>query len=436
MRSAKKTQIFTCGSNPPESDKLTIMTERIQATKSAFLWTRLLNIPFWVLLNLLPMILYKDLHINSWMILMLVVLKPASALLASYWGAYIHEREDRLLSNLLLANTLRYLPFLLLPWIESPWPIIFAFAFYMMLSRGAIPAWMEIFKQNLEGETRSRVFVFGSAVDYLASALLPLALGWILDEETFAWRWLFPATALLGLISTLFLFRLPSPLVRAAIQETSPFSMKEQILKPWKETVKLLREHPDFARFQIGFMLGGASLMVAQPVIPIFFVDVLNLSYTKMLLALAVCKSLGYALASPFWVRYFERTTIYRFSGLVILLGALFPLCLILSSIYPLLVYAAYLLYGAMQTGSELSWHMSGPVFANEKESSRYSTVNVLSVGVRGCIAPPLGSLLFALTGPTSVLAAGACLSLISAWAFINQNAFKIWPLAKGASKS
>lgn len=390
------------------------MTEIGQSTKSAFLWTRVLNIPFWVLLNLLPMILYKDLHITPWMITMMVILKPASALFASYWGALVHERRDRLVFNLVSANVLRYLPFIFLPWISNPWIIIGAFAFYMMLSRGVIPAWMEIFKENLQGETRSKVFAFGSALDYLASALLPLALGWILDETTFAWHWLFPVTALLGLFSTLFLFKLHSPKFTAEKSQVPAFSLWNELVKPWKESLRLLKERPDFAKFQWGFMWGGAALMVTQPVIPIFFVDVLNLSYTKMLLALAVSKSLGYALASPLWIRLFQKFSIFNFSGRVILLGALFPACLILSSFHPNLVYVAYLLYGMFQAGSELCWHMSGPAFSHEKESSAYSTTNVLSVGVRGCVAPPLGSLLFAITNSTAVLSLGVVLSLVS----------------------
>jgi hypothetical protein len=56
----------------------------------------------------------------------------------------------------------------------------------------------------------------------------------------------------------------------------------------------------------------------------------------------------------------------------------------------------AYLLYGAMQAGSELSWNLSGPILARNEDSWIYSSVNVASVGIRGCIAPLLGSLLCA----------------------------------------
>ena len=36
-------------------------------------------------------------------------------------------------------------------------------------------------------------------------------------------------------------------------------------------------------------------------------------------------------------------------------------------------------------------WNMSGPIFAGKEESSQYSGVNVVLVGVRGAVAPPRG---------------------------------------------
>jgi hypothetical protein len=389
------------------------MTEPLisQPTRSAFLGTRLLNVPFWVLFNLLPFILYKEMHIAPWMVTAMIVIKPASALFASYWSNWIHERPDRLVYNLLLANILRYLPFLLLPWITSAWVIIASYGLYMMLSRGVIPAWMEIFKTNFESKTRSKVFALGQGLDYLSSALLPIGIGLLLDDYTAAWRILIPLTAVLGLASSVFLLRLPQipPLQRA--QKTS---LKEELFKPWKQAYHILKNRPDFATYQWGFMLGGAGLMVMQPIIPIFFVDVLNLSYTKMLLAMGACKALGYAAASPFWIPLFHRWNLYFFSGSVTLLAAAFPWLILLSPFHPWLIYLAYVLYGIMQAGSELSWHLSGPLFSGDKDSSPYSMTNVLTVGIRGCIAPPLGSLLFAATSSPVVLLTGSLLCLLS----------------------
>lgn len=386
-------------------------------TGAAFFWTRILNVPFWIMFNLLPIILYRDLNISPWMVTLMVIIKPTSALLASYWSTWIHDRPNWLIRNIVYANLLRYIPFLFIPWIDSPLVFIACFGFYMMLSRGVIPAWMEIFKLNLENQSRSRIFAYGSALDYFFTALLPIGLGLILDDYSLSWRLLLPATAILGLASTLFLYpvRLEKKEVIPSLPpQQTPFSFKEQVLLPWKNAFKILKSRPDFFAFQWGFMLGGAGLMVYQPIIPIFFVDVLNLSYTKMLLAMAVCKALGYAAASPTWVSLFHKWNIYKFSGSISLTSALFPLLIIGSQFHIFFIYIAYILYGVMQAGSELSWHMSGPLFAKEHESSPYSTVNILLVGIRGCFAPLLGSLLYSMTNSATALIAGTMLCLCS----------------------
>src|SRR5689334_65115 len=106
----------------------------VQTTLSAFLWTHILGVPFWGLLNnLLTFILYKDLHISPLQITLIVALKPMSSLLAPYWSQAIHQRPDNISSNLAWANILRYLPFLFVPWVHSSWYIIFAFGVYMLL---------------------------------------------------------------------------------------------------------------------------------------------------------------------------------------------------------------------------------------------------------------------------------------------------------------
>jgi hypothetical protein len=39
-----------------------------------------------------------------------------------------------------------------------------------------------------------------------------------------------------------------------------------------------------------------------------------------------------------------------------------------------------------MQAGSDLSWHISGPVFSKEKESTLFSGTYVLAVGISGMV--------------------------------------------------
>lgn len=385
-------------------------------TRNAFIWTRLLSMPFWTIISLFSVFLYKDFHITPFQVTLIVALKPLSALFAPYWSVAIYQRQDRLVSNLVWANILRYTPFLFFPWLESTWLMILSFAIYMILRRGATPAWMEMFKKNIPELARERVFIYGTAIDYLGSAVLPILLGIALDEYLLSWRWLLFISALIGICSTVLLWRMPAHLMTTSpvspIAEQQNVSWRDRLLKPLGQSWELMKERPDFARFQIGFMLGGAGLMVMQPVLPHFFIDVLNLSYTKLMMAMIACKGIGFALASPFWLRCFRRLNIFSFSAWVIFSCALFPLCLVMAKYQIAFLYIAYVIYGIMQAGSELSWNMSGPIFSKDKDSSLFSRTNLLSVGIRGSFFPLLGSCLYTCSNAAVVMAFSVVLCL------------------------
>lgn len=393
-------------------DKASTSESLVQQTSTAFVWTRLLSMPFWTILSMFSIILYKDLHITPLQITTIVALKPISALFAPYWSLSIHQRQDRIVKNLIWVNVLRFIPFFFFPWIDSAWLMILSFCFFMMLSRGAIPAWMEMLKNNIPGLERERIFAYATTVDYCGSALLPILLGYVLDDYHLFWRWLFPLTACVGVASTLFLLQIPSTQLPESTH--APCALSEQLLKPWKQSWQLIKENPGFARFQVGFMLGGAGLMIMQPALPMFFVDTLNLSYTEMAVAIAACKGIGYAASSPLWLKFYRRIDIFSFSSAVTLLAAVFPFLLISAQYHVLLLYLAYGVYGIMQSGSEMSWHMSGPVFSKDSDSSPFSRTNVLTVGLRGCIFPLIGSCLYFWTNATTVMIAGAILCFIA----------------------
>jgi predicted MFS family arabinose efflux permease len=389
----------------------------LRKTRLAYTWTRILNTPFWALYTLLPFIMWH-LQATRWQIACFISLKPIASLFSLYWSAPIKRRRDRLVPNIIWASVLGHLPFLLVPFVQHPWFFVFASAIYMLFYRGVNPAWMELLKINIPEEHRKRVFAYGSALYHVGGALLAIAVGWLLDDFFEAWRWLFPLTAVLALGAIIFQATLP---IKKQWVEEDPlvfpvFSFKEQFQKPWKEAWELMRRRPDFARFQIGFMLGGGGLMLWQPALPQFFLEVLHLNYKELTIAMTLCKSIGYALALPVWTRAMSRIDIFIFSGFVPAIAALFPLGLIAAQWHLLWLYVAYFLYGIMQAGSEMSWNLSGPIFSKHEDSSTYSSVNVMTVGLRGCIAPSLGGILCNLSSATTVLLMGGGFSLLATW--------------------
>lgn len=392
-------------------------------TRSAFLWTYLLTGPFWGVYYILPYIMYRDLGASAWQIAIVFALKPIVSLLSFFWSAVVHKRPDRLRSNIISAGIIGYAPFILFPWVDNAWFYVIASAVYMLMMRGVMPAWMEIIKRNIPATSRQHIFAKSFSLYYMGSMIVPLLAGLLMDVYAQAWRWIFPLSALLSLSAILFQWRIP---IRSddAVGTTSVAqeSVRARLWEPCQNVLDLLRKRPDFFRFQIGFMLGGFALMLMQPILPDFFMGVLNLSYVELTAALSSCKGIAFVLVSPIWAKLMDKWNIFKISGWVTLLASLFPLALAAAQWDVVWIYIAYLLYGVMQAGSEMSWNLSGPLFAKEEDSSLFSSVNVLSVGIRGCIAPFLGGALGYLVGVGPVLALAFVLCLTATFQMLSSS--------------
>ena len=108
-----------------------------------------------------------------------------------------------------------------------------------------------------------------------------------------------------------------------------------------------------------------------------------------------------------------SHISLYRLNAYTNLLTSLFIGGVLASCMGVEWLYAGYLCYGAMQGGSELSLSLSGPIFSKEKESTAYSSLNLLLIGVRGCICPFLGFLILTYAGVIPVFLTTLSLCLI-----------------------
>lgn len=399
--------------------------------KGAYLASHCLHVPCWTLLTLLSFIAYKTLGLSPWTLTVLIAIRPVSAALAPYWSQAIHRKPENLLRNLLQAQVLRYLPLALLPWIHSPHWILFSFGLTMTMQRACVPAWMELMKRILTEEERADLLSKAHMIDYIGPALLSIPLACLLDLHEGYWRVLIAVSSLIGFSSIFSLYAL-TPLVPKGTAPAAevlqlkwlpswrdlPARLTAFLFEPWKEALHLLQHEPHFARYLFGIMLGGAGLMIVQPAIPSFFVDILHLSYKEMACAISLCRAVG-ALSSPLWSRAIHQMEFSFFNCLVTTVAMFWPLCMLAAPGVPAYLYLAYFLYGVMQAGSELGWHLSGVFFAKEKESSAFSTTNVLMVGLRGCLVPLLGASLFTIYGAAGLLWIGMGLSGLAACYFM-----------------
>ena len=381
-----------------------------QKTKKALLWMNLSHEPFVVLYTLLPFILRKDLGASLLQISILTALRPVLPLFSFYWSAGLSHKRHKLRANLIGAWILGRIPFLLIPWIKDAWYLIFCCAVYEFFHKSGIPALMEILKINIPKEAREKTYTFYFVLSFLESIILGLFMGGLLDLHEKSWQILCGLTALFGLSSVFMQLKVPIP----EIEPTT--AHKIELLKPWKEAFSLLKKRPDFARFQWGFMTGGFSLMLITPSLSIFYVDCLEIAHSQISMGRSVFMGIGIVASSYFWQKGISKLSISKLTTLILIGFGLFPLILLLSFAHMQCFYLAFIFYGVAQAGSHLLWNLSGTLFsATEEDSSLYSSVNILMIGVRGLIAPILGGISCKFLGPVPTLIAGACLCFFGA---------------------
>lgn len=385
--------------------------------QQALLWMNLSAEPFVVIYALLPFILRKDLHASLLQISILTALRPVLPIFSFYWSANLTNKKHLLRSNLIGAWTLARIPFLFIPWIDNVWYIIFCCAVYEFFHKSGIPALIEILKITLSKETREKTYAFYFVLSFLESILLGLFIGGLLDLHPKAWKFLCSLTAILGLSSLWIQLKVPIPEDSKTIKQIEPKT--NRLLKPWKEAFLLLKKRKDFAHFQQGFMIGGFGLMLMTPSLSLFYADYLKLAHSQVITGRSIFMGIGIVLSSYFWRKSLSSSTTKTIPllSLKILIGfGLFPLTLLLSPLGMEWFYLSFLFYGVAQAGSHLLWNLSGTIFSDKEDSSPFSRVNILMVGLRGIVAPLLGGMLCKLLGPTPVLLLGAFICLSGAY--------------------
>ncbi len=117
---------------------------------------------------------------------------------------------------------------------------------------------------------------------------------------------------------------------------------------------------------------------------------------------------IGIVTSSYFWKEALKTRPISWLTTAVLVGFGLYPLVLLFASLHISWFYAAFILYGVAQAGSHLLWNLSGTLFAQDADSSPFSRVNILMLGLRGALAPALGGALCHWFGPTLPLILGA----------------------------
>ena len=376
-------------------------------TRLALLWMNLSHEPFVILYTLLPFIIRKDLEASLLQISILTALRPVLPVFSFYWSANLSRH--RLRTNLMGAWILARLPFLFVPWVHDVWYLIFCCGVYELFNKSGIPALIEILKINIPKKLREKTYSLYFVFAFIESIFLGIFIAGLLDAQPSMWRWLCGVAALIALSSVFVQFRVPIA-VDSAPQVRERLSLSKRIVKPWKDAFHMLKTYRDFFHFQCAFMIGGFSLMLITPSLALFCADILQLPHSTMVAGRSILMGIGIVASTALWKSALSQKPVIQLTQWILIGFALYPLALVLSHFHIGWFYIAFILYGIAQAGSHILWNLSGTLFVENADSSAFSRVNILMIGLRGLIAPALGGILCTFLGPEKTLLIGAAI--------------------------
>jgi hypothetical protein len=309
------------------------------------------------------------------------------------------------------------------------------FALQICLSRvfmsGVVTAQAGLWRANYPKTHRGRITAALQVVRTVMSLPVIFGCGLLFDRDDSAYRWFYPAIACVGAIGLL-IFRgihvrgeAASLAPRSSDGDESPADAGVAapfglfaLMSPWLVLGRMreaLRQDPRFARYCTAQMCIGCANLMIMPVNTIILTKVLNLTYTASNGLLDIVPRVATILTLPLWARLFDRVGVLRFrvvnsacwcgSLLLCGVGAFFALAYEHSGTLSLLTAAtiAYIVGravdGLAQSGGSIAWYIGHLHFAEGDKAELYMGIHVSLTGLRGLLAPFVGTLLYTLSG-------------------------------------
>ncbi|MDZ4182027.1 MAG: MFS transporter [Candidatus Cloacimonadaceae bacterium] len=365
----------------------------------------------------------KALLAQDWQLMLMTMIWPISNFFSIWWGR-VFEKSCHKSRYFLIAGIIGRLTLVYAIWLSTMNEYLVLLGLVFSANSLLIPAQNSIYQKNIDVSRRAKVYGYTISLGMLVSVVVTFFGGRLLDIHEQSFRWILLGTGLCGFASCAVL-----SLIR--IQEHEDFVRCEKVewrktlFDPIQRTLTLLKVNKPFAAFERSYSIYGMGFIMMQPIIPIYLVDKLQLSYTANFMAKGVLSQMGLLLLSPMIGRIHDRMHPFKFISRSFALLMVVPLHFVLSSLWQgsslipvIIVFVAYLIFGIAMAAVNISWNMSSIFFAGKEDASMYQSVHVTMTGIRGLIAPVLGFTLLKVFNLTTVfvVAAGflAWASLIS----------------------
>jgi Na+/melibiose symporter-like transporter len=269
------------------------------------------------------------------------------------------------------------------------------------------PAINLLLKHNYTAENFGRLYSWATSVKKITTLVATFLYGIILDLDPFAFRYVYPLVAVLGIASIYLLSSIDYNPVKSDLNVSKTRIFRSAI----NRVAKIFRTNKPYLHYQVAFMFYGIAFMATNSVITLFYDRAVGLSYSSVafyknfynLIAIFILPVFGRILAHTDPRRF--ATLTYSFLALYLLS---FPATLLFPAyieVFGLQIYymllAGVLFNSGFIATMAISWSIGSAYFCNASEAGDYQSVHLSLVGLRAMFIPLAGIFIYEIAGFT-----------------------------------
>lgn len=292
---------------------------------------------------------------------------------------------------------------------DSIYHLIFLaiFLIYYLASPIIYPTINQFLKNTYRHENFGRLYSNATSINKVVMLVVTFAYGWWLDIDPYAFTWVYPAIAIIGVASVHLLSKIPYTDKDIVIKK----SFKQAVIDSMNRMVQLMSNNKPYLHFELGFMLYGFAFMSTVAVITIYYDEVLHLNYSSVAFYKNSYNILAIAIL-PFFGKLLGKIDPRRFAGITFGSMMLYIIALSLTQYFPayvdiwkLKIYymmLAYILFhGVFAATMVLLWNIGSAYFGKDEDAGDLQSVHLSLTGIRAAFAPIVGIVFYQLFGFT-----------------------------------
>ena len=268
---------------------------------------------------------------------------------------------------------------------------------YLIITAIPFPSYAFVMKANYPDSQRGRLMSYvriGNTGLWIVTSAIS---GWILQKGTDYYHYIFPVAAIFGVLSALEFGRIKMSCevekVRKCDNDRELMVSLSNLAAPFKNKT--------FRQFLTSYSFFEFGLLLSIPIFPIVLVDEVHIPNLVAGIYGSIVSAFGLA-GFFFWGYFTDRHSEKRVFSAISLIGGCIPLLYLLSRDLWVLG-AAHAAAGLTYAGMELIGYVVITRMSSNSEVPRYMAVYIALGGVRGGIAPFLGTALKSAFGASAL---------------------------------